>query len=250
MSAITTSPAFISAGGSTSGSFGAASVTVTVASIESPIRSDVSALMPEGMSIGHDRHAGFVDVGDDRLVETGQRRGQAGAEHRVDDQIVAGDLGAVQLPRGFVGDFDDGLADAAENFEIDPRVAFDFGETADDEHRHVEAALLQRARHDEAVAAVVALAADDGDAAIGEIGIEGFDRGHHLAAGVLHQHQRGDADVLDRAAIGFAHLLGVQDPHAYASIGGQMQIRLRSPYGLSMRPTLGQNLLARTHGSG
>ena len=38
--------------------------------------------------------------------------------------------------------------------------------------------------------------------------------------------------------------------YAYASIGGQMQIRLRSPYGLSMRPTLGQNLLARTHGSG
>src|ERR1051325_7048793 len=29
-----------------------------------------------------------------------------------------------------------------------------------------------------------------------------------------------------------------------------MQIKLRSPYGLSMRPTLGQNLLARTHGNG
>ena len=72
-----------------------------------------------------DRHAGFVDVGDDRLVEAGQRRGQAGAEHRVDDQIVAGDLGAVQLPRRLVGDFDDGLADAAEDVEIDARVALD-----------------------------------------------------------------------------------------------------------------------------
>ena len=51
MSAITTSPAFISAGGRTSGSFGAARVTVTVASIESPITSHVSALMPDGMSI-------------------------------------------------------------------------------------------------------------------------------------------------------------------------------------------------------
>ena len=163
---------------------------------------------------------------------------------------MAGDLGAVQLPRGFVGDFDDGLPDAAEDFEVDARVALDLGEPANHEHRDVEAALLQRARDDEAVAAVVALAADDGDAAFGEIGIERFDRRHHLAAGVLHQHQRRDADVLDRATIGFAHLLGVEDPHAYASIGGQMQIRLRSPYGLSMRPTLGQNLSARTHGSG
>src|SRR3712207_7340597 len=43
MSAITTSPHFCSAGGSSNGSFGAASVTVTAASIASPIRSDVSA---------------------------------------------------------------------------------------------------------------------------------------------------------------------------------------------------------------
>ena len=86
---------------------------------------------------------------------------------------------------------------------------------ADHEHRHVEAALLQRAGHDEAVAAVVALAADDGDAAVGEIGIQGFDRGHHLAAGVLHQDQRGDADVLDGAAIGLAHLVRVQDAHCF-----------------------------------
>ena len=40
------------------------------------------------------------------------------------------------------------------------------------------------------------------------------------------------------------------DAYAYAAIGGQIQIKLRSPYGLSMRPTLGQNLPARTHGSG
>ena len=38
--------------------------------------------------------------------------------------------------------------------------------------------------------------------------------------------------------------------YAYSSIGGQEQIRLRSPYGLSIRPTLGQCLFARTNGSG
>ena len=68
-------------------------------------------------------------------------------------------------------------------------------------------------RHHEAVAAVVAFAADDGDLAFGEIGIEGFDRGHDLAAGVFHQDQRGDADVLGGPAIGFLHLFGVEDSH-------------------------------------
>ena len=66
---------FISAGGRTSGSLGAG-VTVTVASIASPIRSLVSADMPEGMSIDT-IGTRFVDVGDHRLVEAGQRRRQA-----------------------------------------------------------------------------------------------------------------------------------------------------------------------------
>src|SRR5262245_28250903 len=38
--------------------------------------------------------------------------------------------------------------------------------------------------------------------------------------------------------------------YAYVSTGGHTHIRFRSPYGLSIRPTDGQNLLARTHGSG
>ena len=51
--------------------------------------------------------------------------------------------------------------------------------------------------------------------ALGEIGIQGFDRGDDLAAGVFHQDQRGDADVLDGAAIGLAHLVRVQDAHCF-----------------------------------
>ena len=51
MSAITTSPACASPGGSTSGSFGAASVTVIDASMQSPIRCGVSADRPLGRSI-------------------------------------------------------------------------------------------------------------------------------------------------------------------------------------------------------
>ena len=51
MSAMTMSPARISPGGSTSGSFGAAMVTVRPASIESPIGSGESADRPDGRSI-------------------------------------------------------------------------------------------------------------------------------------------------------------------------------------------------------
>ncbi len=51
MSAMTMSPARVSAGGSTSGSFGAASVTVRPASIDGPIGSGESADRPDGRSI-------------------------------------------------------------------------------------------------------------------------------------------------------------------------------------------------------
>ena len=67
MSAMTMSPARVSAGGSTSGSFGAASVTVSPASIDSPIGSAESADRPDGRSIDDDRDAGRVHVGDHRL---------------------------------------------------------------------------------------------------------------------------------------------------------------------------------------
>ena len=51
MSAMTMSPACVSPGGSTSGSFGAASVTVSVASIEGPIGLGESADNPDGRSM-------------------------------------------------------------------------------------------------------------------------------------------------------------------------------------------------------
>src|SRR3954464_8607107 len=41
-----------------------------------------------------------------------------------------------------------------------------------------------------------------------------------------------------------------EDAYTYSATGGQEQRRLRSPYGLSIRPTAGQCLLARTNGNG
>ena len=108
MSAITMSPACISAGGRTSGSFGAPSVTVMAASIASPTRSDVSADRPEGRSIATTGMPEPLTSATTVSSMPWQRRLQAGAEERVDDQSAGRDLGEVQLPGLPVGDFDDG----------------------------------------------------------------------------------------------------------------------------------------------
>ena len=52
-------------------------------------------------------------------------------------------------------------------------------------------------------------------------------RRHHLAAGVLHQHERRNADVVDRAAIGLAHLLRVQHAHSRSSVPLVLDCRQR-----------------------
>ena len=105
------------------------------------------------------------------------------------------------------------MAEVAEDLEVRARVATHFGDFADQERRDVDAALQQRARDDEAVAAVVAAAAQHGDAQVAEVGERRLDGRHDLAAGVLHQDDRGDADVVDGAAVGFPHLAAVEDSH-------------------------------------
>ena len=154
-----------------------------------------------------------VEVGDNRFEEAGQRSAKAGAENRIDDEIAARELREVQLPFLGVGDLDDRHADAAEDLEVRARVAAHFSDAAKQEHRGLDAALHQRARDDEAVAAVVAAAADDADAARSEIVERRLHRRHRLPPGILHQHDRGDADVLDRTAIRFAHLFRVEHSH-------------------------------------
>ena len=104
MSAITMSPARVSAGGRTSGSFGAASVTVVPASIEAPIGSDVSADRPDGRSIDT---TGMPEALTSAM--TLSIRPCTGALSPVPKiastiRVQSRDLGDVQLPRLSVGD--------------------------------------------------------------------------------------------------------------------------------------------------
>src|SRR5205814_7210690 len=129
----------------------------------------------------------------------------------------------MQLPGLAVGDLDHGDAEASENLQIDAGVAAHVGNPSNQEHGHIGAALDQRPGDDEAVAAVVAAAAEYGDLAIEEVAVDGLHRRGRLPAGVLHQHERGDADLFDRAAIRVAHLGRVQYTH-YDVIGWPLGI--------------------------
>ena len=110
-------------------------------------------------------------------------------------------------------DLHDGDAEAAEDLEVDPRIAAHVRDAAEQERPTRRRRAAQRARDDEAVAAVVAAAAQHRDLAIEEVAVHRLHRGDRLAAGVLHQHERRDADLVDRPAIGLAHLGGVQYTH-------------------------------------
>ena len=112
---------------------------------------------------GDHRDAGAVDVGDDRFEHALERRSQARAEQRVNDEIARRDFREVQLPGLSVRDLDHGEPEAAENLQVRARVPADLRDHAEDEHRDVDAAVEERPGDHESVAPVVAPPAQDGD---------------------------------------------------------------------------------------
>src|SRR5918994_6342424 len=120
----------------------------------------------------------------------------------------------MELPRLLVIDFDHGDAQTAEHIEIRARIAADVREGADDEHRALHATLQQRTRDDEAVSAIVSSAAEHGHPAIEPLFVGGLNRRDHLAAGILHEHERWNPDFFDGVAVSLAHLRGSEDSHS------------------------------------
>ena len=98
MSAMTRSPAWRSAGGSTSGIFGAASVTVIDATMAPPSVSCESADRPGRQIHRHDRDGQIVDVGDDGFEQPGELAVKTGTEQRVHEEVALRDFREMQLP--------------------------------------------------------------------------------------------------------------------------------------------------------
>ncbi len=216
MSATTTDPAASSPGGSIRGSFGAPNVTVSEASTTGPIGAGSSADSPLGRSTATTGTAPALRSWTIVSRETLEGRLEAGAEQGIDDNVPPQHLGAVQLPVLGGPDLDHVEPEAAENVEIQPRVAADAGCVPEEVDLDVDAGLPEHARHDEPVAAVVAAAGEHRHARLGQPVERGFHGRHHLPAGVLHQHRRRHADVLDGPAVGFAHLVAVHYAHGQA----------------------------------
>ena len=119
----------------------------------------------------------------------------------------------MQLPRLTVGNLHDRDAEAAQDLEIGPGIAAHIRHSSQEEDRDLGAPLDEGARDDEAVAAVVAATAQHRHVAIQEVAVDRLHGGDRLPAGVLHEHERRNADLADRAAIRLAHLCGVQYTH-------------------------------------
>ena len=175
--------------------------------MESPIGSAESADSPDG------RSTDTTHVGNDGLNQSGDGSVEPGSKDGIDNQVAVAQLGEVQLPSLTVGHFDHGQPEATENLEVRSRVAAHVGDTAQQEDRDVDPTLQQRSGDDKPVASVVAASTEHGHMAFEQVAVDGLHGGHDLPARILHQHERRNADVFDRAPIGLTHLCGVQYAH-------------------------------------
>ena len=101
---------------------------------------------------------------------------------------------------------------APQLLELAPGVAAHIARRGDEHYRRAGAVTLEPAGHDEAVAAVAALAADDDDSRSAAWRTEGRQRVHdrlgRAATGILHEDGAWDAELGDRPLIESPHLLG------------------------------------------
>ncbi len=124
----------------------------------------------------------------------------------------------MQLPGLLVGNLDCRQAQPSEDLEIEASLTANVADRAKYEHRDIHATLMKGTRDDEAVAAVVAAAAQNGHMTGQQIAVVGFERGDDLAPGVFHQDDRRNANLLNGARIGLAHLGGIEHAHELRAV--------------------------------
>ena len=145
----------------------------------SPSTSPVDAFTPDGTSqatTGAPASLIALIAPADRLARLAL---EAGPEHRVDDRARPLELLGRELARRIAG----------QAVEVRARVALRLGEVADGEHVHLASLLAQQPRDDQAVAAVVSLAAHDPD---GPAPAHRGGRARQPDPGALHQVEPRD----------------------------------------------------------
>ena len=226
MSATTTRPA--GSGRRARASFGAPSVTVSVALGHGPRRARQVGEQPGRKIYRHHRTAGGVDVVRDGGKQAVQRTLQPGPEERVHDEAAGPQPSPVRIPAVVVEHLRDGNAGLPCPVQIDAGVAGHLGRPREQEPGHVPAAPPHQPGRHPAVAAVVPAATENRRRARPARHVR-LDGGDDLFPGTLHQVQRRNPMVVDRAALGVAHLRRREDAHPGDPI--------RCPYGrASLRP--------------
>ena len=99
-------------------------------------------------------------------------------------------------------------ADGFEQAEVCKRIALELGGIGEHDHVHLGIAEVQVPGEREAVAAVVAGAAEHGDREAMHVVVAIFNRFEHRAGRVFHEHKAGYAKRLDGIAVKRAHLIG------------------------------------------
>ncbi len=154
----------------------------------------------------HHGRAGPLDRRDRLGYSSMGRAAEAGAEQRVDDHGRALERSHGLLPLRPRAAVEARRPRAGQSLEVARGIAGELLRGGDAHEHHFPPAVTQQPRDDEAVAAVVALAAHDRDRAVGH---EPLERAHDGAARALHQIEARDALLVDRPAVGRPHRLGV-----------------------------------------
>jgi hypothetical protein len=162
---------------------------------------------------GEDLRRGVVEDAGQAPDRIAQLAAGPGPEQRVHGDLRLPELlgqiflGAVRAERT------DGNPGLFRRYEIAERVRGEFIAFTDDPARDVGTPLLEVPRRNESISAVVALAAEDDDAAVRTEAGLGDDLGA-AAAGALHEIQAGNPEFLDSPAVDLAHLGSGNDPQA------------------------------------
>ena len=213
MSATTMLPACDSAGGSTKGSFGAASVTVIAARRHSPIGSAESADSPLGRSIATTGRpdalmsAATVSIipasGDLRPVPkmASTRRSHCEISEKCRSHACSSAISTTVSPRRPRISRFWRASPLMPAIDATTKMA-----TSTPRWWSVRATTnpsppLLPGPHNTATLLTV------------QVFVRRFERGDDLSPGVLHQHHRRDPDLVDGLSICVAHLRGVQNPH-------------------------------------
>ncbi len=209
-SAISTRPACATPSGRTRPSFGSPKVTLRAPeprARQAPPRRRAAPRAGRARRRARPRGVDGLDRRPDRARRrAAHARARAGRRRRGRRRPARRGGGRTALPVGS-GASATPLAGAPERVQVDPRVALDVVGAPHEPNGDAGPTPEQVTGHDEAVSAVVALAADDRDPAASGRAEHALERVDGAAARILHQQEARHAVALRRAAIGPPHLL-------------------------------------------